>query len=223
LQGSAPEAHNIQAGFEKYTRYANPERGHWVGVAPRIVRQGTLTGNNRTHATWMFAFPNTPWVQANLPALVSDVQRGVQTGLAEETARTNTLGVPQPAAWDQVTATAYNPIVNGSFDFWACTGTAGCAAVTRTTTEFPNFTSTEYVENPVGPDSALTHPGGTQDLWADIKSFFTSPKFGWGMVIVGGVAALVYLTPTIANLTAGRSRSRRNPRRHSSVDDWYAR
>jgi hypothetical protein len=225
LQGSAPEAHNIQAGFERNTRYTNPERGHWVGVAPRIVRQGALSGNNRTHATWLYEFPDTPWVRANLSQLVSEIQAAVQSGLQIETARTNTIGVPQPAAWDRVTATEYNPILNGPYEFWSCSGGQGCAAVTRTTVEFPNVTSTEYVENPIGPDSNLTHPGGSTDLWNDIKSFFTSPKFGWSIVIIGGIAALVYIAPLAATWTAARrpTSTRQNPRRHSSVDGWYAR
>lgn len=224
LQSSAPEAHNIQAGFEKYTRFTNPERGHWVGVAPRIVRQGSLTGANLTHAAWLYEFPDTQWVRDHLSTLVSDVQRGVQTGLLEETARANPVGIPLSANWNQVTSTEYNPVLNGSYEFWRCppgTPPAQCAAVTRSTVQFPNVTSTEYVENPIGPDSALTHPGGSQDLWNDVKSFFTSPKFGWSIVIVGGIAALVYLTPIAATWTAARRR--KNPNRNSSVDYWYAR
>lgn len=229
LQGSAPNAQNIQAGFERNTRYTNPERGHWVGVKPRIVRQGALSGNNRTHVAWLYEFPDTPWVRANQAQLVSDIQAAVQTGLQIETARTNTIGVAQPAAWDRVTATAYNPMINGPYEFWACTGNAGCAAVTRTTVEFPNVTSTEYVENPIGPDSALTRPHGSQDVWGDIKAFFTSPKLVWVVAVVGGIAGLVYIAPLAATWTAARrptgsglARSRRNPQR-GCVDSWYAR
>lgn len=225
LQGSAPNAQNIKAGFEHYTRFTNPERGHWVGVAPRVVRQGVLTGSNKTHVAWLYEFPDSPWVRANLAQLVSEVQDAVQRGLQVETARVNVVGAPQAAMWDRVTATTYTPALNGPYEFWACNGPPGspCAAVTRTTVEFPNSTSTEYLENPIGPDSALTHPYGSQDVWGDIKAFFTSPKFGWTVAIVGGIAALVYIAPLAATWTAARSRSSERRFARRNPYDWYAR
>ncbi len=207
LQGNAPNAQNIKAGFEAGTRYTNPERGHWVGVEPRIVRQGTLTGNNRTHVAWLYEFPDTPWVRANLAQLVTEIQSAVQRGLASETARVNQLNVPQPANWDRVTSTTYAPALHGPYEFWACVGPPGspCAAVTRTKVEFPGVTSTEYLENPVGPDTALTHPRGSQDVWGDIKAFLTSP---WTIGIVGGLVVIVYVAP----LATAWIQTRRAPR-----------
>lgn len=203
LQSQAPQSADIAAGFERYSRSPLAENGHWVGPKPRVVRQASA-GANHTFAAWLYEWPDTPWVRANLVTLVEALQWAVTVGLREETQRRGSLfNDVRLVPWDAVTATSYNETINGPIAWWR----SGQASVTRTETEFPGVTSTEYVENPIGPDTNLTHPG-SNDPFAGLIS---AAKWIGGLGLAG--LSVLYLGPAIGSLAkrAADRPSRRNP------------
>ncbi len=142
-QVNAPTAQRITAALASISINGG-HPGRFLGAAPRITRVAEVGDAFVTTAAWPYAWTTTAG---------EDVVRRV----LEDQAR---LALAEVSSGWTVTAQTFNPTTNGAITWWE----SGQASITRTRDEFPTFDQRLAPrENPTGPTSAATNPGGHGD------------------------------------------------------------
>lgn len=182
LLATAPSAAEVTTALGRIAQ--SDSLGRFAGPGPRITRTAPIGGRFTTKVAWLFA----------LPEGLSDAQfQQRRAALTREA--TDALESITASNWVQVGTSVYEPTVNGPVSWW----TSGQATITRTRESFPEtaerFTSPE---NPIGPTTPLTTTMSIGGAVEQATSSLTMP-----LLIVGGLAALIYLGPTIARELRG--------------------
>lgn len=227
-----PPAAAIEAALRRVlTMSNNPQqaallgRGDWVGL-PRIVRHATLSpgtdGWRRTYVTWLYVFPDPP---ASIPAQSMQQYNEQRKDALLHDADVQ-LGIMSRdggfSPWAELSILPYDPVSNGSMDWWR-RGTDNGAAATRTRDQFDlNQQWGETArENPTGPTTLTPDP---------IRLPSALSGTGKTLVTLGVLAVigmgLYYFGPAIRGIGKRASRprliepTRKNPthrRRHRAL------
>lgn len=206
----------ITAGFQEALRQSGSSLSHWVGPMPRITRTGGALSPEVVRVAWLLEVPDT--VQGTSASPESRARNiGHSLDLTIEPGGALPIGgsgaadrpAPIPSPWTDAVVTAYQPATNGDLAWWQ----DGRASRTLTMDDKLAW-SAERAENPIGPDSYDTRPGGTpqqnhDDQTKAIDQLVSVVKFAAvAAMVVGGAYAIAQVVPGI-NLWQAQRTSRR--------------
>lgn len=190
----------------------------WVGPLPRITRTGTALSREQIRVAWLLDVANlSPATIAQGTVTVADLARNIGVALDEvmdpidptiPASGGGAVDRPAPPApnWEPASVTPYSQVANGPVAWWS----EGTASRTLTQ-EAPLSFSTERPENPIGPDSTDTRPGGSPAEDAarsrqTVDSVLSIVKFATVAAIVVGIAYTIgQVAPSITLWSARRT------------------
>jgi len=203
---------------------ARSTAGNRLVLPARIVRRavgGGIGGGYETHVSILAH--RTDRANVTQQALAAETARIVREALARITIPPVLVGDDVPTNWTSVTATPFDPVVNGPLTFWE--GPGAQASVTRTRDDVSAF-SPDYPENTDGPNDPARHQTSLvneagqsaarvlQTGLPDLKSLGVIVAVGIGLYAVVKVAPIFYGSVRSRSAPAPAPEApRANPRR----------